>query len=247
MTNPLSLPPQIHSLLSTLHAKSLAQEAALPSSTFSPSSRADRTSFDALMSDKFIALDQDKCEFVYQTLRASGATTVVEAGTSYGVSTIYLALGVLANLQAKDNANGNGSGQGQGQGVGKGKVVATEKEPGKAALAREYWTQAGRDVAGVIELREGDLRETLTSGGYGEEVGEEGVGLVLLDIWTPMALPALKAVQDKLKPGAVIIADNTLMAKDGYQELFEYVDQEGGPFKRITLPYKGGMDMIVYK
>lgn len=62
-----------------------------------------------------------------------------------------------------------------------------------------------------------------------------------------MALPALKAVQDKLRPGAVIIADNTVMVKDLYQEFFEYVDQEGGPFKRVTLPFKGGLDMIVYK
>ncbi|KAI9043062.1 O-methyltransferase [Aspergillus affinis] len=234
-SNPLSLPEPIYTLLTTLHGKSLAQEAALPPDTFLMSHQS-KPSFDALMADKFIALDQDKCEFVYQVLRASGATTVVEAGTSFGVSTIYLALGVWANVKARD-----GGSEGKPR---TGKVIATEKEPAKAALARQYWAQAGREVEGVIDLREGDLRETLV-GKLGD--GEEGVGFLLLDIWTPMALPALKAVQDKLRPGAVIIADNTVIAKDGYKELFEYVDQEGSSFKRVTLPFKGGMDMIVYK
>ncbi|KAH8422562.1 uncharacterized protein LDX57_000315 [Aspergillus melleus] len=120
-TNPLSLPDPIHTLLTTLHAKSLAQEAALPHDTFLTSHQTE-PSFDALMADKFIALDQDKCEFVYQVLRASGATTVVEAGTSFGVSTIYLALGVLENLKARP------SGEGQSEGKARaGKVIATEK------------------------------------------------------------------------------------------------------------------------
>lgn len=44
------------------------------------------------MLDKFIALDEDKCHFLYQLINAMGATNVVEAGTSFGVSTIYLAL-----------------------------------------------------------------------------------------------------------------------------------------------------------
>lgn len=122
------------------------------------------------MADKFIALEQDKCEFVYQVLRASGATCVVEAGTSFGVSTIYLALGVLANLAVHESGKA-------------GKVIATEKEPSKAAQARQYWAQAGADVAGVIDLREGDLRETLRSEDYGD------VGFVLLDSEFPPYFP----------------------------------------------------------
>lgn len=66
-------------------------------------------------------------------------------------------------------------------------------------------------------------------------------------VWTPLALPALKLVQPNLRPGAVIIADNTIMAGDRYQELFAYVDAEGSGFRRVTMPYQGGMDMIVYQ
>jgi hypothetical protein len=45
----------------------------------------------------------------------------------------------------------------------------------------------------------------------------------------------------------VIIADNTVMVGDQYQELFDYVDAEGSGFRRVTMPYSGGIDMIVYQ
>jgi hypothetical protein len=37
------------------------------------------------------------------------------------------------------------------------------------------------------------------------------------------------------------------MAGDRYQELFAYVDAEGSGFRRVTMPYEGGLDMIVYQ
>jgi predicted O-methyltransferase YrrM len=40
-------------------------------------------------------------------------------------------------------------------------VIATEKEPSKAAKARANWTQAGSEVEQWIDLREGDILETL--------------------------------------------------------------------------------------
>lgn len=138
-------PPHVVTLLQSLHAKSLEQEAVLAAGTFNPATQANKTSFDALMLDKFIALEEDKCAFVYNLLRAINARTVVEAGTSFGVSTIYLALAV------GQNASGDA----------KGRVIATEKEEEKAERAREYWAQAGSEVEDVIDLRVGDLRETL--------------------------------------------------------------------------------------
>jgi predicted O-methyltransferase YrrM len=46
-------------------------------------------------------------------------------------------------------------------GDGNGKVIATEHEPEKANQAREYWKEAGEDIVNRIDLREGDLLETL--------------------------------------------------------------------------------------
>jgi len=44
--------------------------------------------------DKLVALDRDKAEFCYALCRSLGARQVVEAGTSHGVSTLYLAAAV---------------------------------------------------------------------------------------------------------------------------------------------------------
>lgn len=153
--NPLhpTVPQHILSLLDRLHAESRAQEDAISAQDLQS------RDFNELMRDKLIALDQDKSQFLYQICRTINAKTAVEAGTSYGVSTIYLALAVSQNVSATG---------------GTGRVIATENEPEKAKKAREHWDQCGRMVSGVIDLREGDLRETL-------KTDIEGVDLLLLD------------------------------------------------------------------
>ncbi|KAL1408262.1 hypothetical protein Q8F55_005068 [Vanrija albida] len=217
--NPLAhAPSATRALLARLHAASLAQESsfdlrAVPADTF-------RTA----VADKFIALDEDKCQFVYQLLRATGARAIVEAGTSFGVSTIYLALAAAENAAALG---------------GDAVVIGTEHEPEKAERARAYWREAGTRAVDVIDLRVGDLRETLASG-----LGQ--IDFLLLDIWTPMALPALKLVQPHLRPGAVIVADNPVASAKGYAELFDYVRAPGSGFTSINVPYNNGLEMIVY-
>ena len=150
----IQAPEKILNLLSSLHEESLAQEKHLTSSgdydqirTALRSSSAG--SADDVMRDKFIALTADKAAFMYQLVRAKGALNVVEAGTSFGVSTIYLALAVGQNAAAA------------GKQPGEAKVIATEYEPTKAQRAREHWKAAGADVEPWVEVREGDLRETL--------------------------------------------------------------------------------------
>jgi predicted O-methyltransferase YrrM len=156
----LRAPAHVRDLLAQLHALSLDQEHQLGLGNGGPSinkatdalpSEAARStqSFDDVMRDKFIALTKDKAMFVYNMVRAKGALTVVEAGTSFGVSTIYLALAVCEN-----NRNA-------GKMPSEARVIATEHEPSKAAKAREYWRTAGESVEQYIELREGDILQTL--------------------------------------------------------------------------------------
>lgn len=163
MSSPVDAAAHILNLLSRLHCISLEQEAAISRTdkgkVFSSDVLGDledkaqeqnpRDAFDQLMLDKFIALDEDKCQFVYQLINAMGATNVVEAGTSFGVSTIYLALAVAKTKAATGK---------------EGVVIATEKEKEKAEIARKYWAECGAVVTDQIDLREGNLLETLAQG-----------------------------------------------------------------------------------
>ena len=151
-------PQHVHDLLQRLHAASLVQEKELEGEdggyaqirkAWGKDPAAGMKLGNEMMRDKFIALPVDKALFVYQLLLATGALNVVEAGTSYGVSTIYLAHAVGQNAKA------------QGKTPGAARVIATEHEPEKAARAREHWNEAGETVLPWIELREGDLLQTL--------------------------------------------------------------------------------------
>ncbi|KAH8660541.1 O-methyltransferase [Xylariales sp. PMI_506] len=233
-TNALEgVPQHIRDLLARLHAESSAQETGMAKEDFAG------RDFHEVMRDKFIALDEDKSHYVYSLLRALGATTIVEAGTSYGVSTIYLALAAAANADAAAAAAASKAAGSSGIVARKARVIGTEHEAAKAAKAREYWAECGEPVTSVIELREGDLRETLK-----EDL--EDVDFLLLDIWTPMALPTLKLVQPKMRRGAVVIADNTISSQESYAELLNYLRDPTSGFINITLPYKGGLEMSVY-
>ncbi|KAF2623374.1 S-adenosyl-L-methionine-dependent methyltransferase [Macroventuria anomochaeta] len=220
--SPIRAPQHVVDLLSRLHAASLEQEAAISSKKKLASQRDARCEFDKLMLDKFIALDEDKCHFVYQLITAMGATNVVEAGTSFGVSTIYLA---LATAQTKA-ATGK-----------KGTVIATEKEPQKAAIAQGYWEECG--VEEHIDLRVGDLLETLKN-----DVPE--VDLLLLDIWSTLALPTLKTILPKLRRGGVILTDNTISGAEGYKDLLTFLRAPENGFQNTTLPYTNGFEMSIY-
>jgi predicted O-methyltransferase YrrM len=204
--------PELERLLAGLHAKSDEQAAAMRNID---ASRTDR----AFLSDKLVALDRDKAEFCYQLCRASNARRIVEIGTSWGVSTLYLAAALRDNIRSRG---------------GDGVVIGTEYEPDKAAAARAHFEQAG--LSRYIELREGDLRETL------KQI-DGPVDFMLMDIWISMARPALELVGPHLKAGAVVIADNTAQYRIEYSDYFAYLAANG--FRTMTLPFDGGLELSV--
>ena len=157
----------------------------------------------------------------YQLCRATNARRIVEIGTSYGVSTLYLAAAVRDNLLA---------------GGGDGVVIGTEYEPGKAKAAREHFALAG--LSSYIDLREGDLRETLRQ-------IEGPVDFVLVDIWIAMARPALQLVASHLRPGAIVVCDNTEQYRSDYADYFAFLNDPASGFRTMTLPFDGGLEFSV--
>ena len=219
--------PRLEALLDRVHAQSTGQNEAVMSyfMTRAQEGTLDWSGFDEgmhrFMSDKLIALDREKAEFCYQLCRALRAKRVVEAGTSFGVSTLYLAAAV------RDNVRGDG---------GAGLVIGTEHEPAKAKAARAHFAEAG--LSGLIELREGDLRETLSD-------VRGPLDFALMDIWTPMARPALELVAPALRPGAAVVCDNTTQFRDPYREYFEFVNDRKNGLRTVTLPFEGGLELTV--
>jgi len=183
---------------------------------------------DEFLKDKLIALDRVKAEFCYHVCRALRARRVVEAGTSFGVSTLFLAAAVRDNLRPEGQRL-SGSGPA-------GVVIGTENEPEKAEMARRHFAEAG--LTGLIDLREGDLRKTL--------VHVEGpIDFMLIDIWTPMARPALSLIAPRLREGAVVVCDNTLQFREAYREYFEFVYDPRNGLRTMTLPFEGGLEFTV--
>ena len=211
--------PELERLLEGLHARSDAQVAALRRYETERTQQTPIGEVKAFLSDKLVALDRDKAEFCYQLCCATDARRIVEIGTSFGVSTLYLAAAVRDNIRA---AGGNGV------------VIGTEYEPDKASAARMHFAEAG--LSGYIDLREGDLRETL------KEI-EGSVDFMLVDIWIGMARPALELVTPHLRPGGIVVCDNTEKYRNEYADYFAFLEESG--FRTMTLPFDGGLELSV--
>jgi predicted O-methyltransferase YrrM len=230
MTKDVHLDTRVESLLGRLYQQHSAQGTAMEAYFAERAAEAspDWSRFDdrthAFLRDKLVALDRPKAEFCYMMCRTLRARRVVEAGTSYGVSTLFLASAVRDNAASGD-ANTDTP-----------VVIATEYEADKAKIARSHFAEAG--LSHIINLREGDLRQTLID-------LKAPIDFALIDIWTSMACPALELVAPHLRTGGVVICDNTQQFRDAYDDYFEFVNDPRNGFRTMTLPFEGGLEFTV--
>lgn len=164
--------------------------------------------------EAWICVPREVGDLLATLVHATRARTVVEFGTSFGVSTTFLAAAL--------------------RDTGGGTVVTTELEPTKAAVAAANLRRAGLDD--LVDLRVGDALETLA-----EVPGT--VDLLLLDGWSELYLPVLRVVEPRLRPGALVIADDTDMLPDALVGYLAHVRGEG--YRSQHLPLGDGLEMSV--
>jgi predicted O-methyltransferase YrrM len=160
--------------------------------------------------DKYIALQAQQAAFCHLVVRSLRARHVVEFGTSFGVSTIWLAAAVRAN--------------------GGGRVIGTELVPAKAELAQRHIEEAG--LADIVEIRIGDASQTL------HDLPSEPVEVLLNDGFPMLATEILQLVAPRMPPGAVVLTDNVGTFSANYRDYLAYLRAPESGFATMTVPFR---------
>jgi predicted O-methyltransferase YrrM len=138
------------------------------------------------LKDVPLAVSRETGTLLYMLARSSGARTIVEFGTSFGISTLHLAAAL------RDN--------------GGGRLITSEFEPSKAARARANLTAGG--LIDLVDIREGDALQTLSAD------LPATIDLVLLDGAKGLYPDILDLLERHLRLGALIVADNADFSPD---------------------------------
>lgn len=142
---------------------------------------------------------------------------ILELGTSYGYSTLFLA----------DAAKACGA-----------KLVTVDVDPAKQAYAREMLARAG--LSAQVEFRCGDARDVVAA-----DPGE--FGLVLLDVWKNLYLPCFEAIYPKLAEEGAIVSDNMIYPESAREAVRAYrrAVQAKPDLQTVLLPLGSGIELTV--
>ncbi len=132
------------------------------------------------LKDVPLPISRETGVLLYMLAKSGGARTIVEFGTSFGISTLHLAAAL------RDN--------------GGGRLITSEFEPSKVTRARANLTAGG--LIDLVEIREGDALQTLSVD------LPEAIDLLLLDGAKALYPEILGLVESRLRPGAFVVADN---------------------------------------
>ncbi|NWB26528.1 O-methyltransferase [Pseudomonas gingeri] len=127
-----------------------------------------------------LAVSRETGTLLYMLARSCNARSIIEFGTSFGISTLHLAAAL------RDN--------------GGGRLITSEFEASKVQRAREN-LEAG-ELLDLVEIRVGDALQTLARD------LPDSIDLVLLDGAKALYPDILNLLESRLKPGALIVADN---------------------------------------
>lgn len=126
----------------------------------------------------YLSISREQGDDLVRMIKANKVKNVVEFGTSFGISTLFLAEGVLETG---------------------GHIVTTELLESKAEQAHKNFAEAG--VSDLIDVRVGDAMQTLQ--GY-----KESIDLLLLDGWKDLYLPLFRMLEPNFHKDTIVYVDN---------------------------------------
>ena len=172
-------------------------------------SKTEYLEFYGRLKELWLPVSRETGALLYMLAQSTGARSIIEFGTSFGISTLHLAAAL------RDN--------------GGGRLITTEFEPSKVARARGHLTEGG--LIDLVEIRQGDALQSLSID------LPETIDLLLLDGAKSLYPDILSLVESRLRPGALIVADNA----DHSPEYLERVRSSGGGY--ISVPFAEDVEL----
>jgi predicted O-methyltransferase YrrM len=168
-----------------------------------------------LFDQAFMPVPPEVGQLLYVITRSRRPKTIVEVGTSYGISAIHFAAAL--------NDNGEGC------------LISAELSATKVKAARANLKTLGLDR--WVEIREGDAFETLKSVGA-------PIDILFLDSWKDFYLPLLKAIEPQLAPGSLVIGDDTKLFPERLASYLAYV-RDPANYQSVDLAIGDGVELSV--
>jgi predicted O-methyltransferase YrrM len=212
MTDTLNA-PHVRSVLDRLFegaAHDDERELDIDDATFATANARQRSD---ILQSVYMPISEPGGRLLYLLARATRPTTVVEFGTSFGISTLHLAAALADN--------------------GSGHLFTTEMSPVKIAAAQANLAEAG--LAELATVLPGDAMETL-----GSVPGP--IELLFLDGWKDLCLPVLRLLEPRLSPGALVVADDVI-DHPNMTDYLAYVRDPVHGYVTLTFPVEDGMEI----
>lgn len=159
------------------------------------------------------AIGPDAGRFLNILVRSLEAPVVLEIGTSFGHSTIWLAEAVQA-------ANG--------------RLITMEQLDYKSAYARDMAVKAG--LGDAVDFQVGDALDLIAKLPF-------KLDFVFLDLWKDLYVPCLDLFYEKLNPGALIVADNMIRPGGENIRAYARALREKPGIETVLLPVGTGLEV----
>lgn len=169
----------------------------------------------AKIDDYLLPVGPETGRLMNDLIKAAGSQLIVEVGSSYGYSTLWLA----------EAARETG-----------GRVISMELHGGKIAYAKGLLREV--DLEDVVTFVEGDALASL-------EAMTGPVDFVLIDLWKDLYIPCFDRLRPLLADGAMIVADNMIFPPDNKANAIAYRNRvlADERIDSVLLPIGSGIEL----